>query len=164
MKTIQRISRISKKAITCKECDYRDVINEDNRFLRYKEWEVGRILRSRTKHITCKVDSHPKSQIVYGMAAMIYFEMMKIIVEELFNRNTIRLKNIGDIRLETRPIDVKYKGWSVDWKRAKRNGFYTMIKVEYKVKQNAKYGYPYWAFGEQYKKRLHQLEDKGIKY
>jgi len=152
------------KHIYCKECGYKDIINRDNEYLRSKTWVVGDILRARTKHITYSVDRHTKADIVYGMATDIFFEMMRIIIEELFNRNTISLKYIGDIVLESNPVNVKYRGWRDDRKRAKNNGFYTMIKLNYKGRLKSKYGFPYWAFGETYKKRLHQMEDKGIKF
>jgi hypothetical protein len=167
MEIVRRKSFINKKVkyYDAKECDYKDVINESNKLLNNKIWYVDKILRPRLKHITFSVDSHPKSNIISNMASTIFFEMMREIVNELFKGNTIEFKELGSIRLESLPVDTKYKGYKEDWKRAKRNGFFTMIKVSYNSKvKNTRYGLPYWSFGSLYKKKLHKLEDNGLKY
>ena len=149
-----------------KICNYNDIIDQENKYMHKKEWYIKKVLHRKLTHITFSVDSHPKSMIMRSMALSIFFEFMKIVVEELFNHNIIRLQDLGDIQLRSKPFDTKYKGKKKDYLRAKNKGFYTMICITYKKQEplRFKYGYPYWSFGETYKNELLKQEDKGVKF
>lgn len=153
------------KYITIEEYDFRDIIDYERKFTRSDEPLVYTVLRKRLNHISYKQDTHPRSNIVKGMASAIFFEYMKIVVEELFKGNKIKLNKIGTIYLKTNKSVANYKGYLSDKQRAKIKGFYTMIQVDMDFMfKNIKYHIPYFAFGSKYKKRLHEYEDKGIKY
>lgn len=167
MKVFRRKSKINKIVpyVEIKECDYNDIIHSEKYFKR-KEPYVEKVLRPRLQHITFSVDSHPKSLIIRSIAINIFFIFVRIIIDELIEGNRIVLKDLGEIELRSKPFDIKYKGWKRDFDRAKNKGFYTMIQVTYSKHQTSqfKYGFPYWSFGEYYKKKVHNLENKGKKF
>jgi hypothetical protein len=147
------------------EYDYHDIINENNALGKRKTVLIDAVLRKRLKHITFSVDTHPKSQIIRGMASRVFFAWISIIVEELFAGNKIHLKKVGTLSLETLPSRASFKGVRKDRYRSRDKGYYTKIRCDYDVPlSKMKYSYPYVSFGKYYKARLHKLEDKGIKY
>lgn len=153
------------KYITIEEYDFRDIIDYERKFTRSDVPVVYTVLRKRLNHINYKEDTHPRSNIVKGMASAIFFEYMKIVVEELFKGNKVKMKKIGTVYLRTKKSVASYKGYISDKQRCKIKGFYTMIKVDWEfMYKNIKYREPYFAFGPGYKKRLHEYEDNGIKY
>ena len=167
MKIVQTKSHINKKIpfIEKHEYDYHDVINEDNAIGARKKPMIDVVLRKRLNHITYSVDTHPKSQIIRGMAYQIFFAWISIIVEELFAGNKIYLKKIGTLSLQSLLSRSNYKGRSADRRRSRNKGFYTKIRVDYDFGvERFKYKYPYWSFGKYYKNRLNNLEDNNIKY
>lgn len=153
------------KHITIEEYDFRDVIDYEKKFTKSDEPLVYTVLRKRLNHISYKEDTHPRSNIVKGMASAIFFEYMKIVVEELFKGNKVKMKKVGTVYLKTNKSVAQYRGYLSDRQRCKVKGFYTMIQVDWDfLCSNIKYNQPYFAFGSKYKKRLHEYEDKGIKY
>lgn len=147
------------------EYDYHDIINEDNSLGQRKTVYIDTVLRKRLKHITFSVDTHPKSRQIRGMAYMVFFAWISIIVEELFAGNKIFIKKVGTLSLETLPSLAKYRGDKKDRYRSRDKGFYTKIRCDYVFSHTRmKYHYPYISFGKFYKARLHKLEDNGIKY
>ena len=148
-----------------REYDYRDVINFDNSLGQRKDVYVDTVLRKRLKHITYKQDNHPRSMLIYGMAVAILFEFIKVLIESLFAGEIVRLPRIGEWSLRTIRSGVNFKGNNSERKRAKLKGYYTMIKFDpvHNIKK-MKYGRPYIGFGTYYKSKIHELEDKGIKF
>ena len=167
MKKVLTRTHIQKglKQFEREEYDYHDVINEDNALGQRKTVYIDTVLRKRLKHITFSVDTHPKSRIIRGMAYMIFFAWISIIVEELFSGNKIHLKKVGTLSLETKLSLASFKGNKEDRYRSRDKGFYTRIRCDYVFShERMKYKYPYISFGKHYKARLHKLEDNGIKY
>lgn len=147
------------------EYDYHDIINEDNSLGNRKTVLIDTVLRKRLKHITFSVDTHPKSQIIRGMAYRVFFAWIGIIVEELFNGNKIEINKVGVLSLETLSSRASFKGGVKDRRRSRDKGFYTKIRCDYVIPvSKMKYRYPYISFGKHFKSRLHKLEDNGIKY
>jgi hypothetical protein len=147
------------------EYDYHDIVNEDNALGQRKTVYIDTVLRKRLKHITFSVDTHPKSQIIRGMAYRVFFAWISIIVEELFLGNKIQLKGLGTLSLQSLESTASFKGLPQDRYRSRDKGFYTKIRCDYEIPlSKMKYKYPYISFGKFYKARLHKLEDNGIKY
>jgi hypothetical protein len=153
------------KSFVRREYSYKDVINEDNALGQRKTVYIDTVLRKRLKHITFSVDTHPKSQIIRGMAYKVFFAWISIIVEELFAGNKIYLKKLGTLSLETLSSRTNFKGKNKDRWRSRDKGFYTKIRCDYDFShERMRYKYPYVSFGKFYKNKLHKLEDSGIKY
>lgn len=167
MVEVETVSRNSSKLKTFirREYDYRDIINENNALGSRKTVFIDTVLRKRLKHITFSVDTHPKSQIIRGMAYRVFFAWISIIVEELFAGNKIFLNKLGTLSLQTLTSRANYRGDRKDKIRSKKKGFYTKIRCDYLfTHKKMRYKYPYISFGKFYKARLHKLEDNGIKY
>jgi len=147
------------------EYDYHDVINEDNALGQRKTVYIDTVLRKRLKHVSFKMDTHPKSFQIRGMAYRVFFAWMSIIVEELFAGNKIFIKKVGTLSLETLQSVARYKGVKEDRYRSRDKGFYTKIRCDYVIPPSKmKYSFPYISFGKYYKEKVYKLEDKGIKY
>jgi len=147
------------------EYDYHDIINEDNALGQRKTVMIDTVLRKRLKHIAFSIDTHPKSQIIRGMAYRIFFAWISIIVEELFAGNKIEIKKVGTLSLETLRSRTNYKGNDKDRYRSRDKDFYTKIRCDYFIPlSKMKYKFPYISFGKFYKNRLQKLEDNGIKF
>lgn len=155
------------KNFTIVEYDYKDIIDFDNIISNRKEPYIQSVLKNKFSHISYKEDSHPRKNIMKRTSHIIFFLWIKIIVEELLKGEIIYLKGIGKLNLETNNVRSGYFGWNKDKERVKRKGYYTFIRAEYetRIKSRSKYNsFPYWAFGEFYKKKLWKNEDNGIKY
>ena len=151
--------------LTIEEYNYKDIIDVENKFSLSDTPYIDRVLRKRLKHITFTMDNHPRSRLIYGMATQIFFEYVKIVIEELLNGNRITINRIGDLYLRTRSHSTKYKGYKRDKRRSKLKGLYTGIEVEWKMLYSKfRYGQPYFAFGPAIKKLIRYNEDNGIKY
>ena len=167
MELRKKKSRISKyvKYIYIKEYNYKDIIDIEQKFSGGKEPFIHRFFLPRLKHIPFKADTHPKRMIAEGMAASIFFEYIKLIIDELFKGNTIRFYRLGEIELRTSKWSTRYQGYGTDYNRSKRLGYFTGIFCRWDVPHRFfRYGYPSLSLGKSYKKRLHKLEDKGIKF
>lgn len=167
MKVVTINTHINKKIpfIDKEEYNYQDIINETNSLGNRKTVFIDTVLRKRLKHITFSVDTHPKSQIIRGMAYRVFFAWISIIVEELFAGNKIEIKKVGTLSLETLSSRASFKGDVKDRRRSRDKGFYTKIRCDYVIPvSKMKYRYPYMSFGKHFKSRLHKLEDNGMKY
>ena len=159
-------SHINKKVktIRIKEYDYRDVINKDNSLGNRKTPYIEVVLRPRLKHITFSSNTHPKSQIIYGMAVKIFFAVIKVIIEELFKGNSIEFQNVGVFRLKTKKSKWYYNStYTADKNRSKNLGFYTEIECMFNTKE-FKYKKPFISFGSFYKKKIQEMENQNIKF
>jgi len=153
------------KEINIEEYDYHDIINYDNAIGDRKIPYLENVLKKKLTHITFSTNTHPKSRIIKGMAVIIFFEYIKIIVEELFNSNKVKINYVGTIELRTKESTTTYKGFIQDRKRSKNKGIYTVIECTYDKKmRNLKYKRPFWAFGLHYKNKIRKIEDTGFKY
>lgn len=167
LKVVTINTHINKKIpfIDKEEYNYQDIINETNSLGNRKTVFIDTVLRKRLKHITFSVDTHPKSQIIRGMAYRVFFAWISIIVEELFAGNKIEIKKVGTLSLETLSSRASFKGDVKDRRRSRDKGFYTKIRCDYVIPvSKMKYRYPYMSFGKHFKSRLHKLEDNGMKY
>ena len=167
MKKVLTRTHIQKrfKEFEREEYDYHDVINEDNALGQRKTVFIDTVLRKRLKHVSFKMDTHPKSFQIRGMAYRVFFAWISIIVEELFAGNKIFIKKVGTLSLETLPSLAKYRGDKEDRYRSRDKGFYTKIRCDYVIPYSKiKYKHPYISFGKYYKAKLHKQEDNGIKY
>lgn len=163
MEVVKRKSYINKviKYIQVRECNYNDIIDEN---LKYSKKYHESILMKKLK-VDWSTEKHSKSSIVRSMVMNIFFHMMRVIVRELLSGNTIQLKHIGTLVLETNSFNTKYRGKREDYLRAKNKGQYTMIKCTYNNKNKKfEYGMPYWSFGLHYKHKLWKKEDNGYKF
>jgi len=167
MEVSSKKTRINKKVkeFRKEEFDYHDVVNENNKFGVRKTAYIDTLFRPRLSHVTFSTNTHPKSQIIRGMAYKVFFAYVSIIVEELFKGNTIKINKVGLISLLTMTSNTKYRGRQKDRERSKKKGFYTRINCDYFFSSDKiRYGFPYASFGKFYKKKLHSLEDNNIKF
>ncbi len=163
----EKKSRINKRVKTIKieEYDYKDIVDMECKFTQSSIPYAERVLKKRIKHVDYKVNTHPKSHIIYGMAVQVLFEYAKIVIEELIKGNRVELNKIGTIFLRTRVWSTKFKGYAKDRKRSKEKGIYTGIEVDWQILYNKfRYGEPYFSLGPTFKKRVQKNEDNGIKY
>ena len=153
------------REIVKEEYTYTDIVDADGRFTTRDKPYIDFVLRKRLKHIKYKEHTKPRGIIIYGMACSIFFEYIKMVVEELIKGNEIVLHGMGTLRLRTRNHSFRYTGWSKDRKISKSKGFYTGIEMYWeKDTKRFKNGRPYFSFGSAIKERIRKNEDKGIKY
>lgn len=153
------------KELHLEEYNYKDIINFDCTIGKRKVPYVDMILRKRLKHINSSNDTHSKSNITYRMATRIFFAYVSFLVKALFDGQRIRIAHVGVIYLHTKRSYSTYCGYPKDKKRSKEMGIYTKIYCDYDMNsEKFRYRAPYWTFGSTYKKKLHDLEDKGYKY
>ena len=168
------MEKVNYKTIICpefkhlhkEEYNYNDVINFDNTIGTLKKPYVDTLFRPRLNHITYSVDTHPKSNICKSIATKIFFEWVRIMIDELIKGNKVKINHVGVMWLQTREYSTKYRGFKEDKKRTKEMGFYTSISCEFdsRIATRFKYGIPFIVFGKHYKSLIRRLEDNGKKY
>lgn len=153
------------KELELEEYNYKDIINFDCSIGARKVPYVDMILRKRLKHINSSNDTHSKASITYRMATRIFFAYISFLVEALLKGEKIKIAHVGTIYLHTKRSYSHYHAYRPDMIRSKQMGIYTKIYCDYDMNsEKFRYRAPYWAFGKTYKKRLHELEDKGYKF